>query len=55
MEITLRPEGLLISPARHPREGWAEAFVASGSGEAPLIPDTLANAWDTDEWQWPAE
>jgi antitoxin MazE len=57
VEITVRPDGLLISPARRPREGWAEAYATAGAsrGEVALIPDTIANAWDADEWQWPAE
>ena len=55
LEITLRPEGLLISPARRPRDGWAEAFAAAGGGDALLIPDGIANSWDLDEWQWPAD
>jgi len=55
VEITLRPEGLLISPARRPRDGWAEAFAAAGRGDALLIPDAIANAWDMNEWQWPAD
>ena len=54
VEISVRPEGLLISPGRRPRDGWAEAFAASQPSKL-LMPDGTANAWDTDEWQWPAE
>jgi antitoxin MazE len=55
IEITVRPDGLLISPARKPRHGWAEAFAAAGPGQELLIPETMENAWDSDEWQWPTE
>lgn len=55
IEITLRPDGLLISPARRPREGWAAAFAAEGADRTLLIPDTIANDWDADGWHWPAE
>jgi antitoxin MazE len=53
VEITVRPEGLLISPARKPRAGWSERFAAAGP--APLlIPDGISNDWDASEWDWPA-
>ncbi len=55
VEITVRPEGLLIAPARRSREGWARAFSQASQDETPLIPSTLANIWDADEWQWQAE
>ena len=55
VEITVRPEGLLISPARRPREGWAEACADAAADDALLLPDTVANAWDGEEWEWPPE
>jgi antitoxin MazE len=55
VEITVQPEGLLISPGRQPRDGWAEAFAAAGRPSQLLMPDGLANAWDANGWRWPAE
>lgn len=44
---------IVIRPARHPREGWKEAFTKAGAGkEELLVPDNLENDGDRDEWQW---
>lgn len=47
-------EGLLLFPVRQVREGWEDAFKASGKGkkERLLLSDTLENSFDKDEWEW---
>lgn len=55
VEITVRDDALLIEPARHPRDGWEEAFekMADKGNDALLDGDQLnASSWDTDGWEW---
>jgi antitoxin MazE len=51
--ITVEAGRLVIRPARHPREGWAEQFKAMAeAGEDKLLdPETLTE-WDKTEWEW---
>jgi antitoxin MazE len=49
VELTLKPEGLLITPVRSARAGWAEA--AASAQEPPLLPE-LPNRFDEEEWTW---
>lgn len=55
VEIAAKGRALLILPARHPREGWAEAFRTM----ARRSDDTLLDGgvqgltrWDKEEWEW---
>ena len=43
---------LVISKAKKPREGWAEAFIEAGAGEEELLIDDVSNDFDQDEWVW---
>ena len=45
-------EGLLITPVRHPREGWTEAFQTKRQQETLLMGDKIINEFDKDEWEW---
>ncbi|MBG0784377.1 MAG: AbrB/MazE/SpoVT family DNA-binding domain-containing protein [Anaerolineaceae bacterium] len=55
-EVTLRIENgeLIVSPVENPRQGWEKAFARmSVAGEDRLlIPDTIENDWDEEEWEW---
>ena len=55
--VTLTVEGnrLVIQRARHPREGWAEAFKKAGVSKEPWTDDWLnapLTRWDKTEWKW---
>lgn len=46
---------LVISPAHHPRAGWAEAFKQMAErGDDTLLddPDYNLSEWDEEEWEW---
>jgi antitoxin MazE len=47
-------QGLLISPARHAREGWAEAFKEKQKGQKRqlLMGEKIVNQFDEEEWEW---
>lgn len=47
-------EGLLISPKRKSREGWAKTFEGTCKGEKEqlLMGETIDNQFDTSEWEW---
>ncbi|MGO8790987.1 MAG: AbrB/MazE/SpoVT family DNA-binding domain-containing protein [Terriglobia bacterium] len=53
VELRVENDHLVIAPARPPREGWEEAFLAAGSS-APdeLLLDAPANRFDREEWRW---
>jgi antitoxin MazE len=55
-EVTLKIENgeLIVSPVENPRHGWEKAFARmSVAGEDRLlIPDTIENDWDEEEWEW---
>jgi antitoxin MazE len=55
IEITVRENTLVISPARAPRSGWAGAFqaMAEHGDDTRLDRDSVATSrWDDDEWDW---
>ena len=55
-ELELRVENgvIVLAPVRGVRAGWDEAFerMAAAGGDAPMIPDTLENAFDAEGWTW---
>jgi antitoxin MazE len=54
VELRVRNDCLIISPERQPRQGWGEAFRASGPA-APdelLLETTETNEFDREEWRW---
>jgi len=56
-EVTIEAEGnrLVICAARHPRQGWAEAFQAmAAAGDDRLLDGDASTSldWDRREWQW---
>jgi antitoxin MazE len=55
VEVSVKGDALVISRARKPREGWAEAFEAmADAGEDSLLDaDSLQpTRWDREEWEW---
>lgn len=54
LEIEPTRAGLLLRPARQPREGWSKAFKrTAGSDEADLRAlRSSANSFDHTEWEW---
>jgi antitoxin MazE len=55
-ELEMRVENgvVMLAPARGVREGWSAAFekMAAAGDDAPLIPDTVENGFDSQGWTW---
>lgn len=54
VEITAEQDGLVIKPARKPREGWDARFREIARRDDALR-DGVApsqSAWDEEEWEW---
>ncbi len=49
VELRVRNGVIQISPARPPREGWAEAAARLSGG---LLDPELPTRFDESEWQW---
>jgi antitoxin MazE len=53
VEIRLQEGAIVITPARQPRAGWAEAARRmSHRAEDWLLEEPTATAFDEEEWQW---
>ena len=55
VELELRPDHLIIRPARQPRSSWDDAFRHMREhGDDTLLDEGAlsATAWDTTEWEW---
>jgi antitoxin MazE len=50
VELTVRGNLVVISPAKKVREGWAEAFSKASREEEVLL--DVVNEWDEKEWTW---
>lgn len=55
-QVELRVEDgvLIVDPVKNLRYGWTEAFahMAESTEDQLLIPDTIENEWDKEEWEW---
>jgi len=55
-ELEMRVENgvVVLAPARSVREGWGAAFekMAAAGDDAPVMPDTTENDFDTGDWTW---
>ncbi len=55
-ELDMRVENgvVVLAPARGVREGWSDAFekMAAAGDDAPILPDTLENDFDAEDWRW---
>jgi len=54
VEVRVERDRLIISPERRPRQGWGEAFRASGQAaqDELLLETTESNEFDREEWRW---
>jgi antitoxin MazE len=54
VEVSIERNCLIVSPERRPRQGWGEAFRASGhAGEDEILLESAGvNAFDCEEWRW---
>lgn len=55
VELEVQADRLVIRPAQHPRQGWAEQFqtMAARGEDQPLDTTTATlTTWDADEWRW---
>ncbi|MEO0540615.1 MAG: AbrB/MazE/SpoVT family DNA-binding domain-containing protein [Cyanobacteria bacterium P01_A01_bin.105] len=54
VELLVDAGQLVIRNVQCPRADWASQFQAmAASGDDQLLdPDTIATAWDEDEWTW---
>ena len=53
VQLTLGPDGILISPAVVARAGWAEAAaLVRDRGEAGLLDERIPTQFDESSWEW---
>jgi len=53
VELKVQADRLVVRPARHPREGWDEAFRRMAEhGDDGLLDEPTATDWDRTEWEW---
>ena len=52
VDMEVKGNSIILKPAAMPRKGWENSFRKKGAKEDMLIPDTIGNEWDKDEWQW---
>lgn len=58
MDVDMQVDGerIVISPLRHPRQGWAEAFRKMHEKDDDRLLDSeteiTSSSWDNEEWEW---
>ena len=54
VEVRVERDCLVVSPERRPRQGWSDAFRASGSAETDelMLQAAESNNFDREEWKW---
>ena len=54
IEMHVENGSIVLAPVRPVREGWDAAFetMAAAGDDAPLIPDTIENDFDAEDWTW---
>jgi antitoxin MazE len=55
VELEVQDSEIVIRSTEHPRQGWAEAFLAMAEqGDDKLLDEKSMNqsSWDEAEWQW---
>lgn len=54
VEMRVNDGVVVLTPVRGAREGWETAFerMAAAGDDAPLVPESMAHAWDETEWEW---
>jgi antitoxin MazE len=52
VELEVKDNQVIISPARGLRDGWAESLQDTPADEGLLLTDSLVHDWDKEEWEW---
>jgi len=55
VELEVKGESIIISPARKPREGWTEQIrkaLAENPEKEQLFGEDIQNRFDEEEWEW---
>ena len=53
VELEVKDNAIVISPAGERRGGWGEAFAAAAeSGRDEPLWDEQVSEWDEQEWRW---
>jgi antitoxin MazE len=54
VELRVENDCLVISPERHPRHGWREAFRSAGTtvNDELLLESSKPSEFDRKEWKW---
>lgn len=52
VELEVRGESIVITPAKKPRATWDEAFKNAVENEDETIGGDVQNRFDEEEWEW---
>jgi len=54
VDLRVENDRLIVSPERHVRDGWGEAFRAAGRVDPDeILLDSIGpNSFDAKEWRW---
>ncbi len=55
VELEVKGESIIISPARKPRQGWTEQFkqsLAENAEKEEFFGENIQNSFDEEEWEW---
>lgn len=54
VEVRVERNCLIVTPERRPRQGWGDAFRASGPAgtDELMLEGTDSNDFDREEWTW---
>jgi len=52
LEMRVENGAVVLKPARRVREGWDAAFEKAEGNDTLLLPDTLENDFDAEDWTW---
>ena len=53
VEMAVESDQIVIRPAHHPRDNWAQQFrEMAARGDDQLLDRPTLTRWDQDEWEW---
>lgn len=52
VELEVRGESIIITPASKPRQNWDETFRQANENDNEIIGSDVQNKFDKDEWEW---
>jgi antitoxin MazE len=53
VEMAVEAGHIVIRPAHHPRQGWAEAAREMAAlGDDHLLDEPTPTEWESSEWEW---